>query len=310
MKTTLIAAVAAATFATLSVKADFNCTNNWGTGTNLWGSHTNDWSSRTNDWCDRDREDFRQTISLAATTNAPDGSFGTATLRAESDDGTNTGRVKITLVGLAAGTYNVSATDFTGTNNFDLGTVDVTTNSLFAFRNGDDDEDEQDGDSDHRDDGDFNNCRGTNTITFTIGRGAFELPSGLDPTNVAYLFIFDTNGVVYFTGDFTSQTNVSAVYYCKTVPVLCPGSDSSHGKGTLTLFYKKGKISGKFALNAAGLPPRQSLGLKANGQSCGSTSSNAKGTVTIKSLQHAKLMELQTVEARDKKGNLVFSAHF
>ena len=68
----------------------------------------------------------------------------------------------------------------------------------------------------------------TNVVTF--GRGEFDLPAGLDPANVAFLFVFDTNGVVDFNGDFTRLTNLSAIYY-EEAGSVAPGNAPA-GAGT------------------------------------------------------------------------------
>ena len=294
MKHLFLAGLAATVMISLSAVAGYNCTNNW-------INYTNNFGGCTNGWPGGHQEDFQQVIFLSATTNAATNVVGIASLRADDDDQTNSAVVKVTVVGLPATTYNVSVTDFTGTNSYALGTFDVATNS-FGGRPADDGQ------------GGWSDC-GTNTPAIstnvvTVGRGTFSLPSGLDATNVAYLFIFDTNGIVDFTGDFTSQTNISAMYYCKTVAVIPGSAAQAQGQGTLKLFYKKGRTTSSFLLNATGLPARQSLYLKANGTSSTTTSTSSAGAVKVKTLPHVNLPDLQTVEARDKKGNQVFTLQF
>ena len=244
-------------------------------------------------------DDFQQVIILNATANVSTNAVGVANLHSDDDDGTNTLDVKVSVAGLDAGTYNASITDITGTNSFDLGTFDVSTNS---FKCDDWDASEFFGD-------DLTNAPVISTNVVTFGRGKFDL-TGLDPTNAAFLFVFDTNGVVAFIGDFTSLTNVSAVYYEETVPVDAGTNSVIQGKGKLSLSYKKGKTSSSFNLNANGLPPKQSLVLKANGVTSTTTSASTKGAVTVKALPHANLPNLQKVEAKDKTGKLIFSLKF
>jgi len=263
----------------------YGCTNNVG-GTNYCG--------------DGSHQEFEQVIVLAPTANAPTNAAGVVKLRSDTDDATNSATLSVSVTGLNVGTYNVSVTDFTGTNTFELGTLDVSSNAF--------DLDDWEGDG-------FGCGYGTNppvisTNTIDFGRGRFDLPAGLDATNVAFLFVYDTNGVVNLTGDFTTLTNITALVYNVTVAVT-PGTASQvKGQGTLTLAYKKGKTFSSFSLNAAGLPPKQNLYLKANGVSSTTTSTSTKGTVKVKALPHANLAGLQTLEAKDKIGNVVFSLKF
>src|SRR5882672_8669857 len=133
-------------------------------------------------------EDFEQVIVLSATTNAPNGAAGTACLRAEDDEDGTAAFLKVRVTGLNPDSYEVSVTDFTGTNSYDLGAVIVSTNSYLCSSEVEDE---------MNDDEQTNTVsQGTNAVS--LGRATFALPTGLDPTNVAYLFIYDTNNVVQF----------------------------------------------------------------------------------------------------------------
>jgi hypothetical protein len=244
-------------------------------------------------------DDFQQVIILNATANVSTNAVGVANLHSDDDDGTNSLDVKVSVAGIDAGTYHASITDVTGTNNFDLGTFDVTTNSFEC--------EDWDGSEFFGDDLTNTPVISTNVVTF--GRGKFDL-TGLDPTNAAFLFVFDTNGVVAFIGDFTSLTNVSAIYYEETVPVIANINSAIKGQGKLSLSFKKGKTTSSFKLTANGLAPKQSLVLKANGKSSAKTSASTKGEISVKALPHANLPELRTVEATDKKGGTVFRLEF
>lgn len=262
-----------------------------------WSAKADNSDSNTGDGF---HEDFEQVIVLSATANAPTNAVGIASLRAESDDCSDAVEVKTSVAGLDAGTYNVSVTDITGTNSYDLGTLDVVSNSFTCQG--------LEGDDFFGDDNTNSPLISTNIVTF--GRGEFDLPSELNPTNAAFLFIFDTNGVVAFTGDFTSLTNISAIYYDETVEVIPGNAAQVQGQGTLSLAFKKGKTTSSFKLHASGLPSKQPLLLKANGKGSAKTSASIKGEVSVKSLPHTNLPELRTVEATDKKGGVVFSLKF
>jgi hypothetical protein len=301
MKHTFLFSLAAMALMTgLTAQAqNYGCTNNAYGWTNNPCGGTNNPCGGTNHYGGGCRQEFSQTIVLSPAASAPTNAAGVATLEADADDETNGAELKVSLTGLDAGTYNVSVTDVTGTNTFDLGTVDV--NPVLP----DLDDNERDG---------FD-CGGTNapvlsTNVVNFGRGEFTLPTGLDPTNVAFLFVYDTNSVVDLTGDFTSLSNITAVVYNSTVAVIPGSASQAQGEGTLTLTYKKGKTTSSFKLNAAGLPPKQTLYLKANGVTTATTSTTTKGALQVKTLPHANLANLQLLEAKDKKGNVVFSLKF
>lgn len=245
-------------------------------------------------------EDFEQEIALTPTVNAPTNAIGQTELEVECEDGINTTTLDVKVAGLDSGTYSVSVTDVTGTNAYDLGTLDV--GSYFGNCG-----------SVH---GNGGGCGfGTNapvvsTNVVNYGHGEFSLPSDLDPTNVAFLFIYDTNGVVDLTGDFTSLTNITALVYNKTVSVIPGTALQAQGQGTLTLAYKRGKTSSSFKLNASGLPGKQKLSLNANGATSCTTSTTTTGLLKVQALPHANLAGLQAVEAKDKNGKVVFSLKF
>jgi hypothetical protein len=275
----------------------------------------------SNNGHDGDSEGFEQVTLLLPTLNTATNATGAVKMETEFEHGTNQTEVKVSVLGLAVGLYNVTVTDTTGTNVFDLGTINVI-NKLSKFEGWEHDE--------------FAShfptnlpivltnlpdvltnltCLLTNfppklTNSVNFGRAEFVLPLEVDPTNVAYLFIYDTNGVVNLTGDFLNLTNISALVYNKTVDVIPCSATNAQGSGTLTLAYKKGKTSSSFKLNATGLPAKQTLTLQADGVKSTSTSTGSKGTVKVQNLPKVNLANLQIVEAKDKVGKVVFRLEF
>jgi hypothetical protein len=69
---------------------------------------------------------FAQGLVLTATTNAPAGAKGKAEFIAVDDNGTNYEVLFVKTTGLTNGTFTVEVTDDTGTNTYDLGTLNVT----------------------------------------------------------------------------------------------------------------------------------------------------------------------------------------
>ena len=243
------------------------------------------------------REDFEQEVALLPTANAPTNAMGRVSLEVEDENGTNSLEFKLRAVNLPAATYYVTVTDLTGTNVWDLGTFDVITRS----RCGCDDDDLV--------------PVGTNapvvcTNTINLGRAHFDLTAALDPTNISYVYVFDTNGVVDLTADFSALTNLTGIFYSKTVSVTPCAATNAQGTASLALSFKKGKTSSSFKMNVAGLPKQQNVSINANGVTKLKTSTNGKGNVTVQNLPRTNLGSLQALEGRDKKGNKLFEANF
>ena len=95
--------------------------------------------------------DFSQRLILTATSNAPAGAKGKAEFITVDDNGTNYEALFVKTSGLGEGVYTVSVTDETGTNTFDLGTLNVMT--VTNFHNGEDDQGENDDDQGENEDG-------------------------------------------------------------------------------------------------------------------------------------------------------------
>lgn len=242
------------------------------------------------------REKFEQEVALLPTANAPTNAIGRVSLELEDEDGTNTLEFKLRVFGLPVSTYNVSVTDLTGTNAWDLGSFDVVSRPVCS----------------RDDDDDFYSSTNTvsNTNTYTIGSTELLLAADLDPTNISYVYVFDTNGVVDMTADFSTLTNLTGIFYSKTVPVEACAATNAQGSATVTLSFKKGKTSSSFNLNVVGLSKQQNVSINANGVTKMKTSTNSKGSVSVKNLPKTNLGGLQTVDGRDKQGNKLFKADF
>lgn len=251
-----------------------------------------------------DKEEFKQRIALQPTVNAPTNASGRVSLEIECENGTNSTELKVKLAGLPVSNYLVSVNDTTGTNAYDLGLVAVSLKS-------DDDCDDEDEDKLF---GSTYSVVSTNSIvctnTIPTGKGEFNLPSSLDATNVASVFIYDTNGVVMLTGGFGALTNYTGVFYSKTVSVTPLGATNCVGAAALKLAYKKGKTTGSFFMVVSNLPPKLPLTISVNGTGKVKTAPTKQGTLVVKNLPKTKLGSVQTVIATDKKGNQMFRADF
>src|SRR5262249_17595074 len=96
--------------------------------------------------------DFSQRLILTATSNAPAGARGKAAFIAVDDNGTNYEALFVKTFGLGEGVYTVSVTDDTGTNTFDLGTLNVmtVTNCHHGDDQGENDDDQGENDGGER----------------------------------------------------------------------------------------------------------------------------------------------------------------
>jgi len=147
------------------------------------------------------------------------------------------------------------------------------------------------------------------TNCLTVGSGSFLLPSGLVQSNVAGIFVSDSEGNVVLSGDFSGVTNTTSIYI-ETVNLVPGTATNLQGTATLTLTTRNTRTVGAFKLSATGLDPREKLYLTANGTNTCRVRTSATGTLKIKTLPRTKLVNLQTLVATDVSSNIVFSASF
>lgn len=253
------------------------------------------------------------------------------------DNGTNLALLFVKTLGLPDGTYSVHLTDVSDTNTFNLGSLNVA-GSTKSFDFGlDRGRGRGHGITVQPVPGNWpgwvNQCAGTNsaltnlfcgsgatnqfctnafhwyTNCLTVGSGSFLLPSGLAQTNVAGIFVSDTNGAVELTGSFTGVTN-STTIYIETVSLVPGTATNVQGQATLTLTYKNGKSFPAFKLSASGLEPRERLLLSVNDTNTFRFYTSRTGTLKVNSLPRSKIVNLKSVVATDTSSNVVFSASF
>jgi hypothetical protein len=280
-----------------------------------------------------------QGLILTATSNAPAGAKGKAEFILVNDNGTNYEMLFVKTVGLTNSVYNVQVTDDTGSNTFDLGTLNVVTKTNFdcgwirpshCFPWGSGTNAPSPG---------WTNWVGkcaesqpfwsrlmrlgtcTNLATFatnaycwhtntlTVGSGSFLLPDGLSHSNAAVITVSDTNNVVALTGDFTTATNSTVIY--KEIANIIPGTaTNAQGAATITYRLARGKSIGTFKLQATGLPPSQKLFLTADGTNTCKVYTGSQGHLNVRSFRHLDVATIQSVVATDTSSNVVFSVNF
>ena len=147
------------------------------------------------------------------------------------------------------------------------------------------------------------------TNTLTVGSGSFVLPAGLSQTNAGIIDISDSNSVVVLTGDFSKATNSTIVY--KEIVDITPGTaTNAHGTATISYRMARSRSVGTFNLEAAGLPACDRLCLTANGTNTVKAVTSRTGTLRVRSFPRVNIATLQTVVAKDRATNVVFTVDF
>ena len=297
-----------------------------------------------NNWddCNRFRGiiNFDQGLILTATTNAPAGAKGKAEFILVNDNGTNYEQLFVKTIGLTNSVYTVRVTDDTGTNTFDLGTLNVVTKTnldagwhhfgIRCFPWGGGTNTPSPGWTNWV----RNNARQqprwskllrlstcTNLATFatnaycwhtntlTVGSGSFLLPDGLSQSNAVLLTVSDSNNIVDLQGDFTATTNSTIIY--KEIADIIPGT-ATNAQGTATITYRllNSKSVGTFRLQATGLLPREKLYLTADSTNTVKVYTGSQGTLDVRTFRRLDVATVQSVVATDTSSNVVFTVHF
>lgn len=282
---------------------------------------------------------FDQGLVLTPTTNAPAGAKGRAEFIAVNDNGTNYEMLFVKTIGLTNSVYTVEVTDDTGTNTYNLGTLNVVTKTnldagrRFSKRSApwggaasapssgytqwvQENAQEQPRWSNLMNLQDNTNlmtfatnayCWHTNTLT--VGSSSFLLPAGLSQTNAAIITVSDSNHVVALVGDFRTTTNSTVIY--KEIANIVPGTaTNAQGAATITYRLARGKALGTFKLQATGLPPVQKLFLTADGSNTLKVRTSNQGTLTVRRFPHLDLATVQRIVGTDTSSNVVFSVRF
>jgi hypothetical protein len=274
-------------------------------------------------------------VDLIATSNAPAGATGVATIESENECGNESAKLKVRTAGLDAGDYILSITlQSTGTN--------IILAGFTAGGCGDgDDEDDDGGDGGgwfHRDgeggdggDGgssnlipccwggftnwgvwtnwcDTNLCSGSNFVLRT--KTKVWLPSDVNPTDISEITVSDTNGNPILVGDVTNPAPSTVINISASVQVT-PGAaaPSATGKADLWSTALKGKWKHQFNFAASGVTASTNFKMDVNGKASGAARSNKSGQMTIKKLP-SKTSALHQLLLLDKSGNAAASANF
>ena len=300
---------------------------------------------RCDDRDHHDRDRFRgcinldQGLILTATSDAPAGAKGKAEFIFVNDNGTNYEMLFVKTVGLTNSVYTVDLTDDTGTNTFNLGTLNVITKTNLDFGChftrrcppwGAGTNDPSAGWTKWVHDNAQKQARWsklmrlsacTNLATFatnaycwhtntlTIGSGNFLLPDGISQSNATVITVSDSNNVVALTGDFSTTTNSTIIY--KEIADIVPGTATdAQGAATITYRLRNGKALGTFKLQATGLPANEKLFLTADSTNTCKVYTGSQGTLNVRSFRHLDVSTIQDIVATDTSSNVVFTVHF
>jgi hypothetical protein len=280
-----------------------------------------------------------QGLVLTATSNAPAGAKGKAEFIFVNDNGTNYEMLFVKTIGLTDSVYTVELTDNTGTNTFNLGTLNVVTRTNFDFGChftshcppwGGGTNAPSMGWTKWVSDNARKEARWmklmrlgacTNLATFatnaycwhtntlTVGSGSFLLPDGISQSNATVVTVSDSNNIVALTGDFSTTTNSTIIY--KEIADIVPGTaTNAQGAATITYRLRNGKALGTFKLQATGLPANEKLFLTADSTNTCKVYTGNQGTLNVRSFRHLDVSTIQDIVATDTSSNVVFTVHF
>lgn len=155
--------------------------------------------------------------------------------------------------------------------------------------------------------GDDQGC-GSNQPT-TISHDRFDLPAGVNPTDIGVITVSDTNGNAFLVGNLTNPAPATVINVQATVQ-LTPGTDGSmNGSVQLQSTAEKGKWKHNFNLQASGAAAHSTYKMKVNGKTSGAGKSTKSGQLAIKKLP-PHVSALRSLKLLDAKGNEAASAHF
>jgi hypothetical protein len=268
-------------------------------------------------------ETMDATIVLTATTNAPEGAGGIAKLESENEDGDATATLEIKTFGLLPGDYVLSAIRQSDSSSVILGQITVSSSG------GDGEDEDENEDGDNNDDvhhselsvngsvqinagissEDHSNCDNGDSGE-TQSESEVQLPSDLNPADIAQIVLSDLDGNAFLTGDLTTPTNDSTISFTACVHVtLADGSTNSTGVAQIKSTVHKGKWKHHFTMVASGVASSSSFDVQVNGDAASSTKSNKKGRALVKKLP-SNLLNVRSVSLIDAEGHTAASAKF
>lgn len=252
-------------------------------------------------------ETLTATIVLVATNDAPSDAGGVAKLISANHCGMVISALSLCVTGLDAGTYDLSVVRKSDGSTVDLGQFvlgsacgGTTTNQHDQDEDGEDEHnDEDDNEGDHHEGGwrGFLNCR------------HIELPSDLDPMDIAQILVSDTNGNVLLVGDLVDLTPASSIRFKASLRVRNGMTGEVAGKVVAAATAKHGRRGQQITMLVSGVAPNTTFSMAVNGQDAGAVKSNRKGKVLVHKVP-ANLLLVRSIHLVDGNGNTAARAKF
>lgn len=155
--------------------------------------------------------------------------------------------------------------------------------------------------------GDGSGC-GSNQPT-TISDDRFDLPAGVNPTDIGAITVSDTNGNAILIGNITNPAPATVINIQATVQ-LAPGAGGSlNGAVQVQSTAQHGKWKHHFNLQASGAASHSTYKMNVNGKNGAAGKSNKNGQLKITKLP-SHVTALRSLKLLDAKGNEAASAHF
>ena len=288
-------------------------------------------------------------VALSPTTNAPSNATGVAKIDSDNEDGDESASIELQTANLDPGDYTLSVTlqsdgsnvfvgDFTVSSNQDDGgdqedSLSIGANgqldwqwggftNCFSFTNGVTFTNCYSnwnnwcgftnwgcwGNGGGDDQGDDDSGGGTNQPA-TSSDDQFDLPAGVNPTDIGVITVSDTNGNAILVGNVTNPAPATVINIQATVQ-LTPGAGSSlSGAVQLQSTAQHGKWKHHFNLQVSGAAPHSTFKMAANGKLVGAGKSNKNGQLKITKLP-SHVRPLRTLKLLDAKGTEAASARF
>lgn len=212
-----------------------------------------------------DVEMLREQVSLVSGTTIS----GDASLEAAVVSGTTSATLDLAPDGLTSGTYNVTATLKSGTDQVLLGSFEVVDSGTSTTLTGTDSSPLLD-----------------NEVVFG-GTDGIPLPQDLNPFNIATITISGTDNVAVLTADFTNVSDIAAgrlhVVVSGTGGVAAP---TATGHLVVNARVHRGRLGGLFNLVGHNLPGKTMLELAINGTDVRAVRTDRRGNLHVIAVLH------------------------
>ncbi len=154
-----------------------------------------------------------------------------------------------------------------------------------------------------------NFCPGTNP-PISITQTRFDLPAGINPTDIGNIIVSDTNGNAILEGNITNPAPTTVINIKATVQLAAgTGAPGANGTAQIVSTAEKGKWKHQFLLNGSGFNAHSTFKVRVNGKVSGAAKSTKSGQVKVSKLP-SHTSALRSLQLLDASGNTAASARF